>query len=642
MILRAPANIFIRGHIGVVRASGVEPGEEASRLAGGSGRIPSAFIDDLLARLDIADIIGERVPLKPRGRSLLARCPFHEERTPSFSVSREKQFYYCFGCRASGTAITFLMEYDGLGFVDAVEDLASRAGMEVPRTGPDPTRRAPSLDLDAVYAVLDRANRYFRRQLREHSGRARAVEYLKSRGVSGVLAAHFEVGFAPPGWEGLTSALADAGGETLERAGLAVRQDGGSRYDRFRDRVTFPIRDRRGRVVGFGGRVIGEGEPKYLNSPDGPVFHKGRELYGLHQALRGRGGRPARLVVVEGYMDVVALAEFGIDYAVATLGTAATPDQVRQLYRTTREVVFCFDGDAAGRAAAWRALEQALPLMRDGRQASFLLLPEGDDPDSFVRARGAEAFEAAVDAAVPLSEFLFSTLRSEADPATLEGRARIVERAAALVATVPAGAFRTLLADRAAGIGRLEREEMRTIVRESGEGRGRSREGERTPAPRRDRRAPPSIVRRAIHLLLHRPSLALTAARLEGLGEVLERLELQGSALLVELLRIAGENPHLTTAAVLERYRDHEAGPHLVRLAAVPPLIEGGEGLEAEFVGVLNRLLDAVRRQRLERLAGKARSESLSEPEKQEYLRLLAGRGRIRTDAESGPPARSV
>ena len=600
-------------------------------MAGTSGRIPSAFIDDLLARVDIVDVIGQRVPLKPRGRSLLARCPFHEERTPSFNVNRERQFYHCFGCRASGTAITFLMEYDGLGFVDAVEELAARAGLEVPREGAGAPRRAagPSLDLAATYAALDAANRYFRRQLREHPERARAVEYLKSRGVSGELAARFELGFAPPGWENLASALADAGGETLVRAGLVVRRDTGTHYDRFRDRVTFPIRDRRGRVVGFGGRVIGEGEPKYLNSSDGPVFHKGRELYALYQVLHGRGGRPARLLVVEGYMDVVALAEFGIDYAVATLGTAATREHVQQLYRSAREVVFCFDGDAAGRDAAWRALEQALPLMRGGRQASFLLLPEGEDPDSFVRARGKEAFEAAAEAAAPLSEFLFSTLLAESDPATLEGRARFVERAAALVATVPPGAFRSLLADRMAGTGRLEPEEVQALLLGSGEGRGGGGEADRGPASARPRdgRAP-SIVRQAVHLLLHRPSLAEAVVRTEGMMEVLERLELPGIALATELLRAAGGEPHLTTGAILERYRGHEAEPHLTRLAAMPVLIENGEGLEAEFTGALRRLLDQARRQELQRLGEKARSASLTENEKQEYLRLLGERSR--------------
>ena len=621
-------------------------------MAGASGRIPSTFIDDLLARVDIVDVIEPRVRLRQRGRDLLARCPFHEERTPSFSVSREKQFYYCFGCRASGTAITFLMEYDGLGFVDAVEELAERVGMEVPREGAapgdgaGPEGRGRSMDLEAVYAALERANRYFRLQLREHPGRDRAVEYLKSRGLSGELAARFELGFAPPGWEGLTTALGDAGKEVrvLEHAGLVTRREGGTHYDRFRDRVMFPIRDRRGRVVGFGGRIIGDGEPKYLNSPDGPVFHKGRELYGQYQVLRGRGSRPARLVVVEGYMDVVALAQYGIDHAVATLGTAATREHLQQLYRSTREVVFCFDGDRAGRDAAWRALEQALPLMRDGRLAAFLFLPEGEDPDSFVRSRGAEAFEEAMANAMPLSELLFSTLEGEADASTLEGRARIVDRAAALVATVPAGAFRTMLADRAAEIGRVGREDFQVLVGSArgsrdrgGEARAHSGGGGR---PGSGRRAP-SLVRQAIHLLLNQPSLATEAARRKGMIGLIERLELDGAPLLAELLRAASESPDLTAASFVERYRGHEAGPHLVRLAATPHLIEDGEARKVEFSGVLDRLYEQARRQRQRWLKEKERSGALDAAEKEEFLRLLAEGGRPRATA-AGTPGRGI
>ena len=612
-------------------------------MARAPGRIPSTFIDDLLARVDIVDVIEPRVRLRQRGRSLLARCPFHEERTPSFSVSREKQFYYCFGCRASGTAITFLMEYDGLGFVEAVEELAERVGMEVPRaarpdTGPGAGHQ-PSLDLDAVYAALDQANRYFRIQLREHAQRGRAVEYLKSRGVSGELAARFELGFAPPGWEGLLSGLGGPGRETLERAGLVLRRDGGTHYDRFRDRVMFPIRDRRGRVIGFGGRIIGEGEPKYLNSPDGPVFHKGRELYGLHQVLRGRGSRPERLVVVEGYMDVVALAQFGIDCAVATLGTAATADHLRQLYRSTREVVFCFDGDAAGRDAAWRALEQALPLMRDGRQASFLLLPDGEDPDSYVRSRGAVAFEGAVAEATPLSELMFATLERESDPATLEGRARMVERAAALISAVPPGAFRTMLVDRAAEVGRLARDEVQVLVRGQAGRRPRGTTGS-TTTPARARRggSSPTLVQQAIRLLLHQPSLARTAIGAEGLLGVIEGLTLKGAPFLAELIRAAGDDDRLTTAALVERYRGHEAGPHLARLAGESLLIDDEGAREAEFSDLLGRLRDTERRGRLAQLRERMRSGSLSADEEREYLRLLADGEGGRTPAGAAQP----
>ena len=607
-------------------------------MAGATGRIPSTFIDELLARVDIVDVIDPRVRLRQRGRSFLARCPFHEERTPSFNVNREKQFYYCFGCRASGTAITFLMEYDGLGFVDAVEDLAARVGLEVPREGAQPgADRGVPADLDAVFSVLDRANRHFRRQLREHAGRGRAVDYLKGRGVTGELAARFELGFAPPGWEGLAAALGDAGRDLLERAGLVIRRDrpgdrsgdpdGVSHYDRFRDRVMFPIRDRRGRIVGFGGRVIGDGEPKYLNSPDGPVFQKGRELYGQYQVLRGRGSRPSRLVVVEGYMDVVALAQFGIDYAVATLGTAATRDHLQQLYRVAPEVVFCFDGDTAGRAAAWRALEQALPLMRDGRQASFLLLPEGEDPDSFVRTRGAPAFEEAAAAASPLSELMFSTLRGEADPSTLEGRARFVARAASLIGSAPAGAFRTILTDRTAQVGGMAREEVGALVRGSEGGRVRRPPEGRPASPGRKGGRSPTLVQQAIRLLLHQPSLARIALREDGTMGVIEGLDLKGAPLLAEILRVIGQDARLTTARLVERYRDHEVGPHLVRLAGESLLIEEEEAREAEFTGVLDRLRDTDRRQRLQRLRERMRSGPLSADEEKEYVRLLSEGG---------------
>ena len=600
-------------------------------MAGGSGRIPSTFIDELLARVDIVDVIEPRVPLKRTGRNLFGRCPFHEERTPSFSVNQERQFYHCFGCRKSGSAIGFLMDLDGLGFVDAVEELAARVGLEVPRTGfdPGPGRGGAGggerpLDLDPIFAALDLANRYFRHQLREHPARDRAVEYLKSRGVSGALAARFELGYAPPGWDGLMAGLREVGVETLERAGLVIRRDRGSHYDRFRDRVMFPIRDRRGRTVGFGGRIIGDGEPKYLNSPEGPVFHKGRELYGHFQVLRGRGGRPARLVVVEGYMDVVALAEFGVDHAVATLGTAVTRDHLQQIYRSAREVVFCFDGDAAGRAAAWRTLEQALPLMREGRQASFLLLPEGEDPDTFVRARGAEAFESAVAGATPLSELLFSTLAAESNPATLEGRAGLVERAARLIAAVPPGAFRFLLTDRTAELGRVPHADVRALVESSGGGGPRRASAAPPPRPR-DERAP-SIVRQAIHLLLHEPRLARIALETGGVMDQLDGLELAGAPLLAELIRAVEAEPRLTTAALVERYRERGAGPHLARLAGTPLLIEGPDRLEAEFTGVLGRLRDAARRQRLQRLREKEAASGLDASETEEFRRLLANR----------------
>ncbi|MFO7857698.1 MAG: DNA primase, partial [Ectothiorhodospiraceae bacterium] len=414
-----------------------------------AGRIPDAFIDELLARADIVELIGSRLQLRKAGANYQALCPFHSEKTPSFSVSPSKQFYHCFGCGAHGTAIRFLMEYDRLSFPEAVEHLARQVGMDVPREA------QPRSDPQAagLYPLLEKAEAAFRGWLRGHPERERAVAYLRRRGLSGTIAARYGIGFAPPGWDNLLRELGNA--EELVRAGLAIQRDSGGTYDRFRDRIIFPIRDRRGRPVGFGGRVLDDGEPKYLNSPETPVFHKGRELYGLHECLQQQR-YPDPILVVEGYMDVVALAQQGLPNAVATLGTATTTDQVERLFRTTRNVVFCFDGDTAGQQAAWRALENTLPALRDDRQARFLFLPEGEDPDSLVRAQGAEAFLGRVTEAEPLSGFLFRELERDAELHTPDGRARLVERAAPVIARCPAGVFRDMLVDELARRARLD------------------------------------------------------------------------------------------------------------------------------------------------------------------------------------------
>jgi len=387
-----------------------------------AGRIPQSFINDLLGRVDIVDIIDGRVALKKAGKDYQGLCPFHNEKSPSFTVAPEKQFYHCFGCGASGTALTFLMEFDRLEFVEAVETLARVAGVEVPREGG--VRREQ--DHSDLYAVLARAEVYFRNALKESP---EAIEYLKGRGVVGVVARDFGIGFAPEAWDGVRKALADAPEKTLLDAGLLIRNDSGKVYDRFRGRVMFPIRDTRGRVIGFGGRVMGQSDgPKYLNSPETPVFHKGRELYGLYEARRALRSID-RLIVVEGYMDTVALAQAGIANAVATLGTAATPEHFHKLYRYTEEVVCCFDGDNAGRKAAWRALESALPHLGEGRQLKFMFLPEGEDPDSLVRARGKEAFLELAAGALPAIEYLFGQLMDGLDLRNLDDRARLASLA---------------------------------------------------------------------------------------------------------------------------------------------------------------------------------------------------------------------
>jgi DNA primase len=404
-----------------------------------AGRIPQSFIDELLARIDIVEVIDTRVPLKKAGREYKACCPFHGEKTPSFTVSQVKQFYHCFGCGEHGTAITFLMDYEHMDFVEAIEDLAHRAGLEVPReTGGDSTH-APSTK--PHYALLERISSYYQEQLRSHPQAGHAIEYLKQRGLTGEVAARFKIGFAPPGWENLANALnADSATQKLLlELGLTVqRDDGKGAYDRFRDRVQFPIHDRRGRTIGFGGRVLDDSTPKYMNSPESAVFHKGQELYGLYEA-RKTVRKLERILVVEGYMDVVALAQFDINYAAATLGTATTPEHLERLFRTVPEVVFCFDGDRAGREAAWRALENTLPVLTDGREARFLFLPEGEDPDSLVRKIGKDTFEQRIASATHLSDFFFERLSAQLDIDSIDGRARLVNLAKPLLARMPDG-----------------------------------------------------------------------------------------------------------------------------------------------------------------------------------------------------------
>jgi len=580
-----------------------------------AGRIPRQFIDELLARVDIVDVIDEYVPLKKGGRDHKACCPFHNEKTPSFTVSGDKQFYHCFGCGAHGSTISFLMEYAHMDFVEAVEDLASRAGLEVPREAGAGEPRTESLQ--PLYDMLAKADGFFRRQLRQHADSGRAVEYLRNRGLSGEIAATFGLGFAPPGWDNLLAAFgrSDPDRELMRRAGLLVDRDGGGHYDRFRDRITFPIVDRRGRTVGFGARVLGDDTPKYLNSPETPVFHKGRELYGLYQA-RKAGGRLERLIVVEGYMDVVALAQHGIRNAVATLGTAATEAHLEQLFRASQDVIFCFDGDDAGRRAARRAMETALPAMHDGRQAFFMFLEEGQDPDSLVRARGATAFAAAADSAASLGSFLFDSLCAEVDLATIDGRARLNEIARPLIGKLPPGSFHTLAEQRLGELTGLRSGNSSTLVA----GRGNTMPSRRSGPPNKTKRQSPSLVRKVITWLLHYPRLGTDFTDTAHL----RALELPGVPLLLELVETLEGNPNLTTGALLERFRDHESGRHLARLAA-EEVTDLDEGLQREFKDSLEKLRRLAEDQRFSLLARKGRQGDLSDAEKREFARLSGG-----------------
>ncbi|MBV1919862.1 MAG: DNA primase [Pseudomonadales bacterium] len=427
-----------------------------------AGKIPEHFIDDVLARTDLVDLIGSQVRLKKSGKNYSACCPFHDEKTPSFTVSPDKQFYYCFGCGASGNAIGFQMDYVREDFVEAIEGLAKKLGMDVPREGGTGFKKKDNSEL---YDILNKANQFFQSQLKNPRVREKAVSYLKRRGLSGETAKHFQVGYAPPGWDNLISKFGDTEPQRqlLIDAGLTVRNDNGREYDRFRDRIMYPIRDMRGRTIAFGGRVLGNDKPKYLNSPETDVFHKSRELYGLYDA-RKHPQKLERLVVVEGYMDVIALTHHGIHYSVATLGTASNQDHIEKLFRYVSEVVFCFDGDAAGRKASNRALENSLPCMKDGRQIRFLYLPEGEDPDTLVNKDGPELLEEQFRTATPLSEHFFDALSMDIDVNTMDGKARLANQAAPLLDTLPQGVFRQLMIGRLATITELSTENLEKAI----------------------------------------------------------------------------------------------------------------------------------------------------------------------------------
>ena len=552
-----------------------------------AGKIQQPFIDDLLTRVDIVEIVSRSVTLRKAGRDFQGLCPFHNEKSPSFTVSPDKQFYHCFGCGAHGSAIGFLMNHDGLSFVEAVEDLAGHLHLPIQYETETNAPAAPSHR--GLYELMNEAQQCYAKALREHPARERAVEYLKHRGLTGAIAKSFNLGYAPPGWDTLTSQLGTdvSRRSQLVEAGLAVQRDNGTFYDRFRDRIIFPILDRRGRCVGLGGRVIDQGEPKYLNSPETPIFHKRRELYGLHHALRS-SGRPTRIIVVEGYMDVVALAQHEVNNAVATLGTATSDEHLEQIFKQVNEVVFCFDGDKAGRRAAWRALETVLPLLSEGRKAGFLFLPQGEDPDSLVRAEGKARFEQA-EHVTPLSTFLFDELSARADISSMDGRAQLVALARPLIGKVPAGPFRQLLGQH---LQRL----AQTSVRLGPAPPGASAPSAQAGRPN-NRRAVPSLLRQAIGLLVRRPGLAPLARDLPAI-DVSSDPE---SALLVTLLELIERSPGLNAGSLMETLRDTPQYGLLEEILQQPVLL-AEDHWASEFSGAIEQLMRRRERQRFSRL----------------------------------------
>ena len=649
-----------------------------------AGLIPQSFIDDLLNRTDIVDVVSSRVQLKKTGKNFSACCPFHKEKTPSFSVSPDKQFYYCFGCGAGGNALGFIMDHDNLDFPQAVEDLAKAAGMEVPREqgvkGQKPRQPTDS----PLYPLLTAAAEFYRQALKNHPTRKAAVDYLKGRGLSGEIARDFGLGFAPPGWDNLYKHLSS---DTLQQkvmidAGLLIENaETGKRYDRFRDRVMFPIRDSRGRVIAFGGRVLGDDKPKYLNSPETPVFHKGQELYGLFEA-RKYNRNLDEIIVVEGYMDVIALAQQGLRNAVATLGTATSEEHLKRLFRVVPNVLFCFDGDQAGRNAAWRALEATLSSLQDGRRARFLFLPEGEDPDTLVRSEGTDAFRARINQhAQPLADYFFEQLTKEADPRSLEGKAHMATLAAPLIDKVPGANLKTLMRQRLTEITGLSGEAVSQLVQSAPseappsydpyvdydampdfadyqpqggyeaqqewtpkktggpnqkkwEKKPWDKKGKRGDFEPRTPRVPTAVeppMQAALRTLLHHPELA---EKVENASHFAAEDQSQAQ-LLVSLIEARQKNPNLRSLQLIARWHGTEQGRLLRALAEKEWLIEA-DNLEQQFFDTITSLSARQRERSLDQLIRKERQTGLSADEKVQLLNLLNRKVPAQTPTSTG------
>ncbi|MDO9053756.1 MAG: DNA primase [Gallionella sp.] len=571
--------------------------------------IPRSFIQDLLNRLDIVDVIERYVPLKKAGTNYVACCPFHNEKSPSFTVSQAKQFYHCFGCGVHGTAIGFVMEHLGLGFVEAIEDLAQSVGMNVPHeqsaAGEHHQRVAPDL-----YEVMKTATRYYREQLKLS---VRAIDYLKQRGLSGEIAAKFAIGFAPDAWQNLAATFPDYQAGVLHETGLVIDNDNDKRYDRFRDRIMFPIINVRSQVIGFGGRVLDKGEPKYLNSPETPLFEKGHELYGLFQAQKAiRAGQ--RALVVEGYMDVVALAQHGVEYAVATLGTATTPYHIQKLLRLADQIVFCFDGDKAGQKAAWRALENALPHLQDGKRISFLFLPVEHDPDSFIREFGKSVFEQRMTEAMPLSGYLLHEISMDLDLRSQEGRNQLLQRAKPLLSAITSPVAALLLRKEVAALAGVSQAELEALFE--------IKPIAHTPRPalKKAARSSFSVHRLLLQCLIAQPELG---AQMPADWHE-EGADAEAVVAVLSVLRDVGYT--VSSPALMQMF---EGATHARTLAlAEADMLAWGETFDvaAEFSGLLSKLDDGQRRQQFQALQGKSAQgglSGLSSQEREQYLRLL-------------------
>ncbi|MGF1714872.1 DNA primase [Photobacterium chitinilyticum] len=581
-----------------------------------AGKIPRTFIDDLIARHDIVDIVDARVKLKKQGKNFGACCPFHNEKTPSFSVSQEKQFYHCFGCGAHGNVLDFVMEFDRLEFVEAIEELSSQLGLEIPREqGSGGGSSAPrSKEKLGLYEMMGQISQFYQSQLRTKEGQV-AVDYLKNRGLSGEVVQKFGIGFVPDQWDMVRTRFGrDAESQkSLVTAGMLIENDNGRRYDRFRGRVMFPIHDRRGRVIGFGGRVLGDGTPKYLNSPETPIFHKGRELYGLYEVLQAYR-EPEKLLVVEGYMDVVALAQFGVDYAVASLGTATTGDHIQTMFRQTGTIVCCYDGDRAGRDAAWRAMEQALPYLTDGRQLKFMFLPDGEDPDTYIRQFGKEGFEHKINEAMSLSEFMFNSLVAQVDMSSKEGKAKLKTLAKPLLEKVAGETLREYLLNALGYNLGLPPDQIRLELKRD--------ETQRPRLPQQNIKRTP--MRDVIALLIQNPRFV------SSLGfdmAAFEEITVPGLNLLISVVDKCRSNPNITTGQLLEYWRGNKQEAMMARLATWElPLAKDEDNTLDVFLDAMDKVIDQCVKQQIEKLQAKSNTVGLSVEEKRELQSLILNR----------------
>ena len=594
-----------------------------------AGTIPREFIDEVLAYTDIVELIDSRVPLKRSGANHTACCPFHGEKTPSFSVSQPKQFYHCFGCGASGDAIRFLMEYEHQSFVEAIEELAQMAGLQVPKIAytNEPQKQAPE-----QFELLDQVSNYYQHQLTHHPKSQQVQDYVKQRGLSPEVIKTFALGFSPPGWDNVLNVIGAGDQKKIQAlfdTGMLIKrdEDGAAAssskapwYDRFRERLMFPIRDRRGRTIAFGGRILGDGKPKYLNSPETRLFHKGQELYGLFelkQALR----KIERILVVEGYMDVVSLAQFGVNYSVATLGTATTAEHLQKLFRLCDDVFFCFDGDRAGRDAAWRAMNNALPAIKPGKQARFMFLPDGEDPDTLVRQKGKAGFEAEMDKAMTFSEFFFDNLMQQVNMESLDGRSKLIDLSKPYLEKIQEGAFQTLMIARLSELAEIELTNLLPLlgIKSASAASTVSREKRFNHSSARIQQQGPSPVKKAITYLLQHPYLAEKA----GDPGRFASLELADISVFMQLLDLLQNDPHLTTARILANWQNDELHQFLSRLAVEPLLIDDEEAISCEFDELLQLFTRQYQQQRFTQLQRKERQQGLNKSEKSEYVQLL-------------------